>query len=279
MLQFVLDQLQAPDAFLAQVRTLYASPERESFDVLRFKDGRVFERYSRPQRARFAIIGRVWSFRDVTERERGPLSSIHLAAQTLQRTDVPRAERQSMLDLITREDRRLARFVEDLVEITNIRTDRLRFEDADVDLSEIVREIASRLAPDRARSRSTLSIEAPAPVVGHWDRFRLEEVVDNLVSNALKFGLGNPIEVSVDAHDGRARLNVADRGIGVSPTQRAAIFRPFGRAVSARNHAGLDLGLFIVETIVTRYGGTVEVESRKGGGSCFIVQLPQARAA
>ncbi len=436
MLQFVLDQLVDPQAFLAGVRTLYASAERESFDVLRFKDGRVFERYSRPQRARFAVIGRVWSFRDVTERERllaretflvdasrllgsldvdsaldavtkaavpylgdvcvvdvfangkpsrrashsldersylpdipnvtlegrstilrrgdasilaaplvfqneslgaivlsaplqrghtradletveelagrialalenarlvreaqqaararddflsiaaheirGPLASIHLAAQTLRRHELPDETRKKTLDLVIREDRRLARFVDDILDITRIRTGGLRFEDADVDLAAVVREVAASLAPEIERSHSTLSVDASRAVVGRWDRFRLEQVVGNLVQNALKFGLGRPIEASVDARDGQATFRLTDHGLGVAPDQREAIFEPFKRGVSVRNYGGLGLGLSIVRAIVQRYGGSVHVEPQEGGGSTFVVQLPLAKAA
>ncbi len=409
MLDFVLDQLADATKFLADVQTLYANPERESFDELQFKDGRVFERYSRPQRARFAIIGRVWSFRDVTERQRllarqtflvdasrllgsldvdsaldavakaavpylgdsctieatvpselrggssaiwqidgastlavplvvkdgplgaivitahgrkhtradlevveelarrvslalenarllheaqqatrarddflsvaaheirGPLSSIHLAVQTLQRHELAPPARDKMLGLVVREDRRLARFVEDILDVTRIRTGTLRYEDADVDLAEVVRDVAQTLAIEIERSRSTLTIDAPAAVVGRWDRFRLEQVVTNLIQNALKFGLGKPIEVTARASEGEATLTVTDHGIGVPQDQCDAIFEPYKRAVSARHYGGLGLGLFIVRTIVTRYGGSVRVEPREGGGARFVVRLP-----
>jgi signal transduction histidine kinase len=434
LIRHVLDQLEEPEQFLAGVHTLYANPERESLDVLRFKDGRVFERYSRPQRVAFAIVGRVWSFRDVTERERllaamsllvdasrllasldvrsaldavvrvavprlgdacvielfgeqirvshavdpahtfspawppevlagestlsehdgvallavpllikeevvgalaleesasrrhtradlelaerlarqvalsienarlydrtehalhareeflsiaahelrGPLSALNLAVQTLKRRDLPETTRHRMLALVEREGRRLTRFAEDITDITRIRAGALLFEDATVDLVEVVRDAVSRLEPDIERSGSTVVIEAPRPVIGHWDRVRLDQIVTNLVINALKFGLGRPIEIAVDAGDRVATLAVVDRGLGVPPAQREAIFSPFERAVSGRHYGGLGLGLFIVRTIVSRYGGSVHVEPRGGGGSRFVVRLPQSGAA
>jgi signal transduction histidine kinase len=128
------------------------------------------------------------------------------------------------------------------------------------------------------RSGSTVSIEAAHPAVGRWDRLRLDQIVTHLLANALKFGLGRPVEVSVAAADGWATLVVSDRGLGVRASRREAIFRPFERAVPVRHYGGLGLGLFIVRTIVTRYGGTVHVEPGVRGGSRFVVRIAQAGA-
>jgi signal transduction histidine kinase len=208
---------------------------------------------------------------------RGPLSTIQLSVQTLQRHDVTEAMETRMLALVARESERLARFADDIMDLTRIREGVLRFVDEDVDLVAIARDAVSRLAVEIERSGSTLSIEAAGRIIGGWDAVRIDQVITNLLQNALKFGLGKPIEVRVGASSGWATLAVSDRGLGVPPALREQIFKPFARAVSARHYGGLGLGLFIVQTIVTRYGGTAMVEPREGGGSTFVVRLPQGR--
>ncbi|HEX8953404.1 MAG TPA: ATP-binding protein, partial [Polyangia bacterium] len=116
---------------------------------------------------------------------------------------------------------------------------------------------------------------ADRPVVGFWDRTRLEQVVTNLVTNAMKFGAGQPIEIAVGAADHRASLAVTDHGIGIPPDQQALIFDRFQRGgVSSRHYAGLGLGLHIVRQIVEAHHGAIAVASTPGRGSTFTVTLP-----
>jgi signal transduction histidine kinase len=241
--------------------------------ALSIENARLYEGAQRALRAREEFLA-------IAAHElRGPLSVMNLAVQTLKRRDVPDPTRDRMLSLIEREGGRLARFAEDITDITRIRAGTLRFDDAEVDLVQVVREVVRRLAPDIERAGPAVSIDARDPVIGRWDRVRLDQVVTNLVVNALKFGLGRPVELSVTARDGWATLMVSDRGLGVQASRRETIFSPFERAVPVRHYGGLGLGLFIVRTIVTRYGGTVHVEPRDGGGSRFVVRLPQAGGA
>jgi len=188
---------------------------------------------------------------------------------------VPPDELQRSLEVIEREDRRLGRFADELLDFGTIRTGRLQFELEEVDLTEVVAQASRTLASDLERSGSTLTVSAPGHVKGRWDRARLEKVVINLLSNAIKFGRGQPIEITLLARDGRAVLAVRDRGIGIAPEARERIFEPFERGVSTRNYGGLGLGLHIVKTIVAALGGTVAVESELGAGSTFVVGLPQ----
>ena len=114
-------------------------------------------------------------------------------------------------------------------------------------------------------------------MVGRWDRSRLEQVVTNLVSNAIKYGEGRPIHVRVAASR-RARrcvrLEVADRGMGIEPRSSDRIFEPFKRVSATSHHDGLGLGLFIVRKIVEQLGGAVRVEQSASTGSTFVVELP-----
>jgi signal transduction histidine kinase len=120
-------------------------------------------------------------------------------------------------------------------------------------------------------------VHAEAPVVGIWDRLRLIQIATNLVGNAVKYGRGRPIDVTVRAEGGVAMLEVIDRGIGISDEDRERIFDRFERAVSERHYGGLGLGLWITREIVKVLGGEITVESTLGEGSTFTVRLPVKR--
>ncbi len=116
-------------------------------------------------------------------------------------------------------------------------------------------------------------------MVGRWDRLRIGQVITNLVSNAIKFGRGHPIDVEVNVDtegDRSACVRVRDGGIGIPPEQRARIFDRFERAPAERHYPGLGLGLWIAKQIVDASSGTITVESEVGVGSTFTVRLPRS---
>jgi len=147
------------------------------------------------------------------------------------------------------------------------------------DLAASVGEVAQALAVRAAQFGSGIRVEAAAPVFGVWDRGRIDQVVGNLLENAIKFGAGQLIEVSVAARDGTARICVRDRGIGIAAEHLAVLFQRYQRGVSAQNFGGLGLGLYIVRIIVEAHGGTVRADSRIGEGAVFTVELPGAEMA
>src|ERR1051326_438915 len=435
LLEYVCDQLENPERFLCSTHELYRHPERETFDIQHFKDGRVFERLSRPQRIGEKIAGRVWSFRDVTDRERllrralfladatrllssldvepaldsvahlaipflgdacaidlfgngqprrlllvsrdggeslgpevqsaviaghsaiysmgtrscmavpllvkdfvagsitfmgppmhaynksdlefaetlasraalsvenaglyrkaqgalrardefltiaaheirGPITSVHLAVQALQKGDTPSETTAKLFEIIEREARRMTRFVDELLDLGKIQSGQIYFNFEEVDLGDVVREAATNLGHELARSRSTLSITTEGHPVGQWDRYGITQVVMNLLSNAVKFGEGKPVAITIREHDGHTTLEIKDHGIGIQPEMLDRLFKPFERGVSARNYGGLGLGLFIAHTIVEGLGGVVRVESKPKAGSTFTVELRNSR--
>lgn len=210
---------------------------------------------------------------------RGPITALHLAVQALRKgkaSPVEAAEQAAKIfDVIEREERRLSRFVDALLDLGRIRGGSLPFSYEPVNLTEVVRDVATGLSLELARSGSVLSIEAADEVVGEWDRTSLDQVVYNLLANAIKFGLGRPIEVTLSAGADRAVLRVKDHGTGVDPTLQEKIFEPFERGVSVRNYGGLGVGLHIVKTVVHGFGGTVTLDSEPQRGSTFTVELPQ----
>lgn len=169
---------------------------------------------------------------------------------------------------------RLERLIEQLLDVSRMTIGRLELQREPVDLSALVRDVVQRAAPEATSPHPRMSVDAPFPTVGQWDRFRIEQVVTNLVSNADKYGAGRPVEIRVAAGAGSAVLTVRDYGIGIAPADTARIFNRFERLVSVRQYTGFGLGLWIVRQIVDAHGGTIAVDSELGQGATFTVILP-----
>ncbi len=211
---------------------------------------------------------------------RTPLTSMHLRLQILlqhARNGTLRAmspERlMSTLEATDRQIMRLAKLIDDLLDVSRIRAGRFELHGEPVDLADVVGSVAERSAEEAAQAGSPLILDT-TPVVGEWDVTRLEQVVGNLVSNAIKYGAGQPINITVGREGDAARLTVTDHGIGIAPDRLATIFERFERGVSAERYSGVGLGLYIAHRIVTAYRGSIRVESVVGQGSTFTVTLP-----
>ncbi|AKJ07225.1 PAS domain S-box-containing protein [Archangium gephyra] len=182
------------------------------------------------------------------------------------------------LEVSRRQVKRLSELVDGLLDVSHLSAGRLRIEREVVDLSALVREVAARFQEESERSGSPLRMEADGPVVGQWDRQRLEQAVSNLLSNALKYGGGHPVSIRVEDIGEWARLVVRDEGIGIEPDVLPRIFHKFERGVSERHYGGLGLGLYVTQQVLQAMGGTISAESTPGHGATFTVDLPLAPA-
>ncbi|WP_437989716.1 AAA family ATPase [Sorangium sp. So ce145] len=210
-----------------------------------------------------------------------PLTSLtmqaHLLARLLprlQRAEVAPERIDAAIQLLDRQIARLAHLVNELLDVTRLNAGQLTLSRAPVDLAALAREVVERMHQQLTDARCRTQLELDEPVMGHWDPSRMEQVLINLLSNALKYGAGGLIHVIVRREGARAVLVVRDHGMGIAEADQARIFERFERAVSVRNFGGLGLGLYIVRWIVTSHGGTIRVESRPGAGATFIVELP-----
>ena len=170
---------------------------------------------------------------------------------------------------------RLELVVDQLLDVTKISAGRLSLEPEAVELDALVTEAAAQLDHVQRTSGSAIAVETRGPVVGSWDRFRIAQVVSNLLSNALKYGAGNPIEVLVEGDADSARLHVRDHGIGISIEAQPRIFDRFERAVPSREYAGFGVGRWICRQIGEAHGGAIRVTSAAGEGAEFVVTLPK----
>jgi signal transduction histidine kinase len=177
-------------------------------------------------------------------------------------------------DATRRQVSRLSSLVSDLLDVSRIAAGRFTVVREPVDLAAVVREVVARAEPQAHRAGSRLSLDAPETLETESDRLRFDQVVTNLVDNAIKYGDGKPIEVRLSSEPGWAVLTVIDEGIGIDPEKLDVIFGRYERAVSERHYGGLGLGLYISRTVVEAMGGTVSAESERGAGSTFEVRLP-----
>ncbi|MGV8890223.1 MAG: hybrid sensor histidine kinase/response regulator [Pseudomonas sp.] len=180
----------------------------------------------------------------------------------------------AMVDRDERQIKSLIRLIEDMLDVSRIRTGKLSIRPTRFDLSALVRGLLQNFAPQIDAAECSVTLDAEQPVVGNWDEFRIEQVVSNLLTNALRYGAKSPINVKVYSESGQARVDVRDLGIGISEENQKRIFQQFERVTAKHAVAGLGLGLFISEQIVAAHGGFITVESRIGEGALFRVCLP-----
>jgi len=214
---------------------------------------------------------------------RTPLTSLQLTASSVLR-QLERANGRplpaEMLDdrmrTVKRQLDRLEQLIATLLDVSRIGVGRLDLQLEEVDLVEIAEEVLARLRDEAGRQSVALTLTRPPSLVGRWDRSRVDQILTNLVTNAIKYGQGKPVEIMIAGDPAHAELRVVDHGIGVAPEQQERIFGKFERAASQRNYGGLGLGLWITRELVELMRGTVRVESTAGNGATFIVSLPRA---
>jgi PAS domain S-box-containing protein len=175
---------------------------------------------------------------------------------------------------ISRQGARMNELIERLLDVSRLATGRLTLQHERMDLVAVVSEVIATYRPEAERVGSLIHLSGSPNVPGVWDPLRVGQVVTNLLSNALKYGDGKPIDIRVEMESDRARIAVCDRGIGIAREQQQHIFDRFDRGAIPRDTAGLGLGLYIVDQLVRAHGGTVGVDSVVGQGSTFTVELP-----
>lgn len=203
-----------------------------------------------------------------------PVTAMKLALKRIENIPIADAKVAHALLVIRRQQRRLEQLVTEMLDTTRLQIGRLQLARAPVDLVRLVSDVVELLSFGQEVQNRQIRVSGVASLVGHWDAPRIEQVVTNLLTNALKYGNGKPICVEITEVDKMARLSVRDEGIGITPEALERIFRPFERAVPVETHSGLGLGLYIARSVVEMHGGTIHVESKVGMGSTFTIELP-----
>jgi PAS domain S-box-containing protein len=210
-----------------------------------------------------------------------PLTSMKLQAQVRKRNIERRNIEAFTFDKLTRmvnEDEkqinRLSRLVDDMLDISRLTSGKFTFELEETNLNALVYDILTRFAHQLEIAGTPVTVIATSQVVGVWDRYRIEQVVSNLITNAMKYGSRKPITIKLSLEKENALLEIKDNGIGIEIKDHDRIFQQYERAVSASSVSGLGLGLFIVKEIIETHDGSISVESEIGSGSTFKVLLP-----
>lgn len=213
---------------------------------------------------------------------RTPLTPLKIQIQGLtrllaqQKLVLPEQERfDRMIGTANSQVIRMTRLIDELLDVTRIGTGNLKLDYSRNDLSKLVRDVVDRFGGELTNIDSAIDLQLEPDLIGSFDPFRIEQVLTNLLTNAMRYGPGKPIHISTRRlPSGEAELEMRDEGLGIAPIDQKRIFERFERASSPLNYGGLGLGLYIVEQIVQRHQGKIRVESELGKGASFIVLLP-----
>ena len=181
-----------------------------------------------------------------------------------------------VLQIMQNQTNRLSKMINDLLNISLITTHKLELELEDVDLSTLVHDVVEnfKIKEKYQREGSKINVNIKNGILGTWDKLRLEQVLDNLISNALKYGNNNPIIVELERQNSTAIIKVIDQGIGIKPSEIEKIFSLFKRGDIEKDYKGLGIGLYIANHIITLHGGKIDLKSKPNNGSTFTIYLP-----
>lgn len=214
---------------------------------------------------------------------RTPLNTLFLETQmrtvNLERGNLTAFEPEKLGKMVARDGRQIrsmVRLIDDMLDVSRITSGKLSIRREAVDLTSLVRRVADDLGPYAAAAGSVLEVMAFEPIEGYWDAFRVEQIVVNLISNAVRYGQGQPVEISLAHTQNSAVIEVRDHGIGINARDQERIFDAFERVMHQDSTGGLGLGLFITKQLVDAHGGAITLQSQPGNGALFSVTLPLA---
>lgn len=257
-------------------RRPYSAADVELFEDIGQRAALALENARLHRQAADAVQARD-EFLSVASHElRTPLTALHLLVRTLRPAQAGPVEiSPEKLEIAERQIDRMSKLVSQLFDLSRVTAGRLELDLEEVDLAAVARDVVAGMREEANECGCVVSVRTPVAVTGRWDRERLAQITTNLLSNALRYGRGRPVEVSVEDRATEARLLVRDHGIGVAPEHLNRIFERFTRANPGKRYDGLGLGLYIVRQILLVLGGRISVESEPGKGSLFIVELPK----
>jgi PAS domain S-box-containing protein len=215
---------------------------------------------------------------------RTPLAALQLKLESVQRilrrepAETLAARCEDRVESALRQAARLTELVDRLLEVSRVVSGRLSLQRDACELVALAREVLEDHQEHAALTGTELRFRGATPITGRWDRMRVRQILSNLVSNAMKYGPGQPVDVIVEGEGDLARVTVRDRGIGIAPEDLGRIFGRFERAAPIEHYGGLGLGLYVSRHLAEAHGGRIDVESRPGEGATFVLRLPTAMA-
>ena len=212
---------------------------------------------------------------------RTPLNTLFLETQMrslqLRRGNAAAFSPDQMEAMVRRDERQIKamiRLIDDMLDVSRMRSGKLSIRPCDVELMSLLDRVVSDLALQAASTGTTLTLVPHDPIKGCWDEFRIEQVIVNLLTNALRYGGGQPVEVSVQMEGDMVKIDVRDQGKGIAATDIERIFEPYERGARNGEPKGLGLGLYISRQLAVSHGGELRVTSTPGEGSTFSLHLP-----
>jgi signal transduction histidine kinase len=181
---------------------------------------------------------------------------------------------QKMLGRSERQLKSMMRLIEDMLDVSRIKNGKLSIQPQAANLSLLVRQLAEDLTPVAKEAEVEFVLQIDSEVEGHWDGFRIEQIIINLLTNAVRYGKGKPVHVSLVKEGEHAVIKVADQGVGIAEPEQKKIFEAFERSADNEVKAGLGLGLYISRKLAEAHAGEISVVSQKNQGSTFILRLP-----